>query len=64
MKRPCGNKRNRLSGQGLIEYAGALVMAAMLVASALAVLPDNFVGTFDRIWQAANDMMISALEEM
>jgi len=40
-------KKNK--GQGVIEYAGALVIAAVLVAAVLAVGPDGIEGLFTAI---------------
>lgn len=48
-------------GQGIIEYAGALVMAAILVATALSVLPGNFTDYFWNIFTAAGAMMTDFL---
>lgn len=36
-------------GQGVIEYAGALVIASVLVAAILAVGPDGISGLFENI---------------
>lgn len=39
-------------GQGIVEYAGALVVAAVLVAAVLAVGPDGMANTFDALLDA------------
>jgi hypothetical protein len=39
-------------GQGVIEYAGALVIAGVLVSAVLLVGPDGMANTFDSIIDA------------
>jgi Flp pilus assembly pilin Flp len=41
------NKKSK--GQGVIEYAGALVIAAVLVAAVLAIGPDGITTIFTEI---------------
>lgn len=39
-------------GQGVIEYAGALVIASTIVAASLIIVPPNFAGLFNTICEA------------
>ncbi|MEM0952448.1 MAG: hypothetical protein AAGI66_09960 [Cyanobacteria bacterium P01_H01_bin.74] len=43
------NKQTAKKGQGVIEYAGALVIAAVLVAAVLAIGPDGISTLFTNI---------------
>ncbi len=48
-------------GQGVIEYAGALVIAAVLVAAVLAVGPDGISTLFTDILTAVQDFFTGQL---
>jgi Flp pilus assembly pilin Flp len=45
---------NRRKGQGVIEYAGALVIAAVLVAAVLTIGPTQIGATFTSIMGQVN----------
>lgn len=56
--------KTKSKGQGVIEYAGALVIAAVLVAAVLAVGPDGITNLFNAILTAVQgffDGQLSAL---
>jgi Flp pilus assembly pilin Flp len=60
------NRFNRLlrkhsKGQGVIEYAGALVIAAVLVAAVLAIGPTQISATFTSIMGKVNTYFTSKL---
>jgi len=48
-------------GQGVIEYAGALVIAAVLVAAVLAVGPGQITTTFTSIMSQVNTFFTGQL---
>jgi Flp pilus assembly pilin Flp len=50
-------------GQGVIEYAGALVIAAVLVAAVLAVGPDGISTLFTDILNTVQDFFTGAMDE-
>ena len=56
--------RKQVKGQGVIEYAGALVIASALVATVLAVGPEGMSDLFENILAAANDVFTSNLSEI
>ena len=43
-------KQKKFKGQGVIEYAGALVVAAIIVAAGIIVVPPNFAALIDTIY--------------
>ena len=47
----------RHRGQGMVEYAGALVIASFVVSLSLTILPDAFSDTFNEI----NDLITAFL---
>ncbi len=48
-------------GQGVIEYAGALVIAAVLVAAVLALGPNAMTGLFTQILDAVQSYFTGQL---
>lgn len=53
--------RPRRCGQGVIEYAGALVMATLLVSAALIIVPPDFATLISDILQSAKAFLIAQL---
>jgi hypothetical protein len=51
----------RSRGQGVIEYAGALIIAAVLVSMAIFVVPENISSLLNDIMTAAVEYFISTL---
>ncbi len=49
-------------GQGVIEYAGALVIAAVLVATVLAVGPDGITTLFNDIMSSVQTYFSDSLD--
>ena len=49
-------------GQGVIEYAGALVIAAVLVAAVLAVGPDGIENLFNDILTGVSNFFDSKMK--
>ncbi|MEB3244782.1 MAG: hypothetical protein VKJ06_02215 [Vampirovibrionales bacterium] len=43
------NNKKKTRGQGAVEYAGAIVVAAAIVGAVLAFGPDNLATMFDNI---------------
>lgn len=56
------NKKQK--GQGVIEYAGALVIAAVLVATVLAVGPDGIEELFNNILDTVQGFFDTELGEL
>ena len=52
-------KKNK--GQGVIEYAGALVIAAVLVATVLAIGPEGIQTLFNNILTNVNDYFVGEI---
>lgn len=52
-------KKNK--GQGVIEYAGALVIAAVLVATVLAIGPEGVQNLFNNILTKVNDFFTAEI---
>ena len=50
-------------GQGVIEYAGALVIAAVLVAAVLAVGPDGISTLFTDILTTVQEFFTGAMDD-
>jgi len=51
----------KAKGQGVIEYAGALVIAAVLVAAVLAIGPNAMTGLFTDILDSVTAYFTGAL---
>lgn len=51
-------------GQGVIEYAGALVIAAVLVATVLAVGPQGIEDLFNSILEAVQGFFDDSLQDL
>ncbi|MCE3236043.1 MAG: hypothetical protein K0Q50_2223 [Vampirovibrio sp.] len=49
-------------GQGVIEYAGALVIAAVLVAAVLAIGPEGITNLFTEIMTSVQGYLTGQLE--
>ncbi len=60
LKQP-GKRLGQSRGQGVIEYAGALVIAAVLVSMAIFIVPDNVSSLLNDIMTAAVEYFISTL---
>jgi hypothetical protein len=54
-------KTKKQKGQGVIEYAGALVIAAVLVAAVLAIGPDGITTLFTDILNSVQDYFTGQL---
>ena len=50
-------------GQGVVEYAGALVVASIIVAGVLAVGPSGFGQVFTAIWAAVGNFISDGLPD-
>ena len=50
-------------GQGVIEYAGALVIAAVLVSVVLVVGPDQMEAIFNQIFETVSTMLEDGLAQ-
>ena len=63
-QKPKLNKPRR--GQGMIEYAGAMIVAAVIVAMlATGVVEDNWMyNSYNNIFNAAGNMLISQLSNL
>jgi hypothetical protein len=57
-----GLRSTRAKGQGVIEYAGALVIAAVLVAAVLAVGPEGISTLFGDILSSVQSYFTGQLE--
>ncbi|MBK8190826.1 MAG: pilus assembly protein [Vampirovibrionales bacterium] len=53
--------RKQQKGQGVIEYAGALVIAAVLVAAVLAIGPDGIGNLFNQIMDSVQSFFTGQL---
>lgn len=54
-------KRKAQKGQGVIEYAGALVIAAVLVAAVIGVGPDALTNLFTQILTSVQSYFTSKM---
>ncbi len=57
-------ERGRQPGQGIIEYAGALVMATLIVASILAFGVDGMVEIFNTVIETVQALLIDVLNSL
>jgi hypothetical protein len=48
-------------GQGVVEYAGALVIAAMIVAAGIIVVPPNFAALINTIYTSMSSFLSGQL---
>lgn len=48
-------------GQGVIEYAGGLVIAAIIVSAGLIIIPPGFTSLFNTIFTSVSSFMSSYL---
>lgn len=48
-------------GQGVIEYAGALVIAAMIVAAGIIIVPPNFAALISTIYTSMSSFLSGQL---
>lgn len=46
-------------GQGIVEYAGAIIVAAVIVAALIALAPDGIGAAFDTIIDAVGAYMVT-----
>lgn len=53
--------KNRHTGQGVVEYAGALVIAASIVALALSFVPSEVMAFWGDIIDLVSDYMLGFL---
>ena len=60
-RRNMTQKRARQTGQGVIEYAGALVVAAVMVAAVLAIGPKGITTLFTNILNSVQTYMTGQL---
>jgi hypothetical protein len=44
------NRRVSRLGQGVVEYAGALVIAAGIIAAGIIIVPPNFAGFMNSVY--------------
>jgi len=49
------------AGQGVVEYAGALVIAAGIIAAGIIIVPPNFAGFISSIYNTMSTFIISQL---
>jgi hypothetical protein len=56
-----GKLRRPKRGQGVIEYSGALVIAAVIVAAGLIIVPPNFAGMVNMILSTMGEYLTSQL---
>ena len=57
-------RRNRLRGslgQGVVEYAGALVIAAGIIAAGIIIVPPNFAGFINSVYTSMATFMESQM---
>ena len=54
-------KRLRQAGQGVVEYAGALVIAAGIIAAGIIIVPPNFAGFISSVYSTMSTFIISQL---
>ena len=54
-------KRSRALGQGVIEYSGALVIAAVVVAMGLTILPPNIASYVHNIQAGILQFLLSKI---
>jgi hypothetical protein len=54
-------KLKRAQGQGVIEYSGALVIAAVLVSAGLVIVPPNFSALINTICTTMGNYLASQL---
>jgi 4-hydroxybenzoate polyprenyltransferase len=54
-------KRFRQAGQGVVEYAGALVIAAGIIAAGIIIVPPNFAGFISSVYNTMSTFIISQL---
>lgn len=54
-----GKLRQAKQGQGVIEYSGALVIAAVIVAGGLIVIPPSFASLIDTIFTTMGTFLAS-----
>jgi hypothetical protein len=55
--------KSRQKGQGVIEYAGALVIATVLVSMAMFIVPDEMAALLSNIMTTAGDFFMTAMDE-
>lgn len=54
----CGKLKRNKKGQGVIEYSGALVIAAVIVSAGLVIVPPNFAGLINMIFSSMGEYLI------
>lgn len=59
-----GQQRQSQKGQGVIEYAGALVIAAVIISVALITLPEGAYEFLEEIQSSILTMLLGELESM
>lgn len=53
--------RKRTAGQGVIEYAGALVVASILISLIVAVFPDAQEAFFSNTVNGISDFLVASI---
>lgn len=56
-----GKLRRTKRGQGVIEYSGALVIAAVIVSAGLVIVPPSFAGLVNMILSSMGEYLTSQL---
>lgn len=58
--------KNKQKGQGIIEYAGAMIVAALIVAILTTGMADNnwMYNAYNSIFNAAGDMLIGKVNTL
>jgi hypothetical protein len=53
--------RKKSQGQGVVEYAGALVIAAVIVAMGITVLPPNLAGMLQNLQASMLEFLLTKI---
>lgn len=57
-------RRKTPRGQGVIEYAGALVIAAVIIAAGIIVVPPGFANMMNTIYSSVGDYLNGEVTEL
>lgn len=63
-KPPHQAKRQSSPGQGVIEYAGALVIAAVIIAAGIVVVPPGFANMMNTIYTSVGEFLNGEVSEL
>lgn len=59
--KPKQMKRPAMRGQGVVEYAGSLVIAAIIVAAGIVIVPPNFAAMVNTIYSTMSGFLTGQL---